>query len=84
MQTFAEPISGYWDGGLKRSFEWTVERSGGRDRRGEYSRIGSWAANYWFHVSTGKTEKQTLANARRRLSSLARRAGKDCTFVYAD
>ena len=72
-QTLAEPVNGYRDGGKKQVFEWEIDRfHGGKDKKGVFCRIGSWAANHWFNVSQGKTEKQTLANARRHLSRSAR------------
>ena len=79
-QTLAEPVNGYWDGGKKQVFDWEIDNFHfGRDKKGEFVRIGSWAANHWFNVSRGKTEKQTLANACRRLS---RSTSVESTFEY--
>ena len=68
-QTFDQAINGYWDGGAKRVFEWTIDTLpttlGHLDKR--FSRIGSWEANHYFTVKTGKNELQTLANAKRHL-----------------
>lgn len=64
--TLDRPINGYWDGGAKQVFDWSIEGTCS-DSKGQYSRIGSFSANHWFHVATGKTEKLTLSNARRRL-----------------
>ena len=81
-QTFERPIQGYWDGGAKQTFDWSVDGPVRQDKNGQFVRIGSWAANNWFHVSVGKSEKQTLSNARRRLLMLAKRAGIVCGFEY--
>ena len=83
VQTFDEPISGYWDGGRKQRFEWTIDHNlVGHDSKGTFVRVGSWSANHFFNVALGKTDKQTLANARKRLSASAKRANKQCTFEY--
>jgi hypothetical protein len=52
-----------WDGGAKRIFDWSIDRSYDDGK----SRVGSWGANHYFEVKTGKTEKATLANAKRHL-----------------
>ena len=83
-QTLDKPINGYWDGGAKSVFEWSIDGSPMRDSKGQYVRIGSWVANHWFHVAVGKTVKQTLANARRRLSAGMRRCGITGKFEYVD
>lgn len=66
-QTLNQAVPGYWDGGLKQVFEWKIETP--IYPKEGISRIGSWNANYWFEVSTGKTEKLTLANAKRHLKA---------------
>ena len=82
-QTFTIPINGYWDGGPKRIFDWHIDtHDAGADNKGSYSRVGSWEANHWFHIATGRTEKQTLANARRRLTAMAKKSNMKCTFEY--
>ena len=63
VQTLEKPIHGYWDGGAKSRFEWTISGQPKRDEKGEYVRIGSWSANFWFHVSVGKDEHATLKKA---------------------
>jgi hypothetical protein len=81
-QTLAEPVNGYWDGGKKQVFDWKIDWfHGGKDSKGTFVRVGSWAANHWFNVAQGKTEKQTLANARRRLSRSTR---VKSTFEYIE
>ena len=83
-QTLDRPIWGYWDGGEKSVFTWRIEGRPAHDSRGHYVRIGSWAANHWFHVALGKTDKLTLANARRRLLAAAKRHGVTCKFDYKE
>ena len=72
-QTLNKPTNGYWDGGAKSVFIWGIKSSPSTDSKGQYVRIGSWEANHWFHVALGKTEKLTLANAKRRLSAAMRK-----------
>jgi len=73
QQTLAKPVNGYWDGGAKRVFRWSIDKfGGGEDSRGTFVRIGSWEANYWFNVAQGKTEKQTLSYAKRHLQAITR------------
>lgn len=86
IQKFDEPISGYWDGGPKSEFSWRIENFHRpyRDTKGPYVKIGSWAANHWFMVPLGKTEKATLGNARRTLARYAAKAGRPCTFSYRE
>ena len=66
------PIPGYWDGGMKSTFNFQIDGPPQHDARGAYIRIGSWEANHWFHVTMGKTVKATLANARHRLNARAK------------
>lgn len=84
VQVFDKPISGNWDGGKKDVFRWGIDGYPQKDSKGSYAKIGSFGANHWFHVAMGKTEKQTLANARRRLSYLAKRKNMVCTFCYEE
>lgn len=65
-----KPIGGYWDGGLKRQFDFEIDSrvSVGKDKDGEYVRIGCWDANYWFHVAWSGDEKKTLANVKRKMN----------------
>ena len=82
-QTLDHPIAGYWDGGAKDRFDWCIESwSIGSDKAGQFVRVGSWEANHYFTVALGKTDKLTLANAKRHLSAMAIRKGINCTFKY--
>jgi hypothetical protein len=80
-QTFTQPINGYWDGGEKRVFDWSIDTLpttlGYLNK--EYSRIGSWEANHFFTIKTGKSELQTLANAKRHLRKTTK---VESTFEY--
>lgn len=82
IQTFTQPIHGFWDGGPRSRFEWTIRGPAQKDSKGEYVRIGSWDANHWFHVSVGKTERNTLDNARRRLQVRCKRHKAQVVFNY--
>lgn len=79
-QVFEQPISGYWDGGPKSEFHWTIDRL--KPRNNGNAVVGSWSANAWFQVKLGKTEKGTLGNARRALAARAKRYNRRCTFEY--
>ena len=79
IQTLSKPVNSiWWDGGAKQIFEWTIEEYGWSDT---IVRVGSWAANFWFNVKKGKTEKRTLANAMLKLRAITR---LESTFEYAD
>ena len=78
-QTLDKPVHGYWDGGAKQTFDWSVEGSPATDSKGQYVRIGSFAANHWFHVASGKTEKLTLSYAMKHLKASTR---YQSTFEY--
>lgn len=80
----SKPIHGYWSGGAKDTFDFGVEGSPTTDSKGRFVRVGSLAANHWFHVAVGRTEKQTLANARRRLGAAVRRQGLEYHFSYRE
>ena len=80
-QTLAYPVDGYWDGGKKQVFDWSVDDEPKTDSKGQFVRIGSFAANHWFHVALGKTVKQTLANAKRHLRTITR---VPSTFEYIE
>lgn len=83
-QTLKEAISGYWDGGGKSIFDWKIEGHEGQDSKGIFIRVGSWSANHWFNVARGKTDRQTLSNARRRLQAGAKKGNIECSFEYID
>lgn len=83
-QTLDKPIGGYWDGGAKSDFIWSIEGSPATDSKGQFVCIGSWEANHWFHVALGKTDKLTLTNARRRLSAGMRKYGITGKFDYIE
>lgn len=85
IQTFSQPISGYWDGGPKQRFTWEVDYSRqGHDSKGTFVRVGSYEANHYFNVSLGKTERATLNNARLHLAAIARVHGLPCTFEITE
>lgn len=71
-QTLIKATNGYWDGGLKQVFDWTIDGKPRINSKGQYVCIGSWDANFWFCVALGKTTKQTLANAKRHLRAITR------------
>lgn len=81
IQTLERPVHGYWDGGAKDTFEWSIQGRPQKDKDGKYVKVGSWAANFWFHVKVGKTEKYTLANARRKLQAITKIPS---TFEYRE
>jgi len=80
VQKLDKAYPGYWDGGSKQVFHWSIEhRHAGRNKKGEFVRVGSWDANTWFHVALGKTDKATLGNARRHLQAVTK---VPCEFFY--
>jgi hypothetical protein len=80
--TLERPVPGYWDGGAKDTFDFAIDSLPKRDALGPFIRVGSLAANHWFHVPLGKTPRATLGHARRRLAAQAKRAGMPCRFSY--
>lgn len=80
--TLDTPVVGFWDGGERTSFDYTLDGLPRRDRQGAYIRVGSWQANAWFHVALGTSARATLGNARRCLVARAKRAGLRCAFAY--
>ena len=80
--TMEKAIGGYWDGGAKSRFDWSIKGCMGKDAKGEYVKVGSWEANHWFHVARGKTDKQTLGNARRHLGTALKRNKLAHKFEY--
>ena len=84
IQKLEREIGGYWDGGSRSVFSWFIDGPAKSDKKGQFVRVGSMDANYWFHVALGKTEKMTLANARRKLMAMARKSGLKATFTYTE
>lgn len=79
-QTFEHPVNGRWDGGPKQEFDWEIESGTTRsDAKGKFVRVGSWAANHWFCVAVGRSERETLSFALKRLRV---RTHIPCTFEY--
>lgn len=79
-QTFTRPVHGVMLTGPYKSFDWSIDRHG----IDGYTRVGSWGANYFFGVKTGKSDRATLGNARRALANRAKHAGETCTFEYVE
>lgn len=80
--TLETPINGYWDGGAKQTFNWNIDKYASNK---DFSKIGSWEANYFFTVKTGKTDKQTLSYGKRVLSTNLRKRGiKVSKFEYIE
>jgi hypothetical protein len=71
-QKAVKPIHGYWDGGAKQVFNWSIDGRPHKDKNGEFVRVGSWEANQYFHVAKGKTDKQTLSYAKRHIEKISR------------
>lgn len=83
LQRFNQKIGGYWDGGLKNEFIWEIERELYPQKN--QVRVGSWGANYWFHVAVGKSDKLTLSYAKKHLLTRANRLKNNpCIFQYID
>lgn len=78
VQILDEPVYGYWDGGKKQRFDWEITNVF-EDDKGGFVRIGSWAANMWFCVALGKTEKLTLSYAKKHLKAITKIPS---TFYY--
>jgi hypothetical protein len=84
VQTFKESINGFWDGGEKKRFIWSIQGPVRTDGKGQYVKVGSFEANHWFHVSVGKTDKATLGNARKVLARGAAKSNKVVEFEYTN
>lgn len=80
-QIFEKEVNSCGGGCAKRFFDWQIDSTPKEDKKGEFVRIGSFAANYWFHVSLGKTPKQTLSYAKRHLRA---RTTVPCQFAYVE
>jgi len=80
-QRLAKPVYGYWVGGAKQVFDWGIEGQPATDSKGQYVRIGSFAANHWFCVALGKTTKLTLSYAKRHLRAVTKIPS---TFEYVE
>lgn len=74
-------IDGYWDGGMRDTFDWSIDQRK-EDSKGKYVRVGSWDANYWFHVAEGRTDKETLKFALQVLKVKFRRFGVSIEHKY--
>lgn len=80
-QTLEKPVNGYWDGGAEDTFDWEIESEPKKDKKGYFVKIGSFAANHWFHVALGKTDKLTLSYAKKHLKRVTR---IPCKFEYVE
>lgn len=81
VQTLEKPVYGYWDGGLKQRFEWSIKGKPQIDSHGVYVRVGSFDANFWFSVAVGKTDKLTLSYAKSRIKAFTK---VPSTFEYVE
>lgn len=78
--TLSNPVGGYWDGGKKDTFYFKVDQ----DFSDGMSQVGSWEANAFKEVKTGKSEKSTLAKIRPFLIKWVWRLGVTAKFDYVD
>jgi len=62
-------------------YRFTIDGTPQRDKRGRFIKVGSFAANLWINVAMGKTEKQTLANAKRKLTAMLKK-NPNLTFTF--
>lgn len=83
-EIYDKPIHGNWDGGVKQVFDFTLERDPQKDKDGWYVRVGSFNKNFWFHVSVGKTEKQTWGNVKRRLTTWNKKETVKTRYEYVE
>ena len=68
-QTLEKPVQGFWDGGPKQVFDWSVSPLGSMLND---VRVGSYTANMFFTVRRGKSLKLTLSYAKRHLKAITR------------
>ena len=80
-QTLEKPVDGFWDGGQKQQFNWSIQSNPHTDSKGQFVKIGSWEANHWFCVALGRTDKLTLANAKKHLKATT---SIPSDFMYID
>lgn len=78
--TLSKPIGGFWDGGRKSVFTWSIYKhsdSGGKVQ------VGSWEANQWVRVGSKGTDKQILSRAKTKIyTGLKRNLPKDITYTF--
>ena len=77
-----EAISGFWDGGKKRFFDFTIEKPISSDLKGKYVKIGCYDMNYWFNVAWSGSQKKTFANVKRKFAHKFKRQGIKSTWSY--
>jgi hypothetical protein len=65
--TFDKPEYGFWDGGARKSGDFTPRP------RDEFIRWGSWELNFWFETGKGRSMVQAASFARRYLMNHCRR-----------
>lgn len=73
-------VSGYWDGGSRKVFWFSIDHN----FLNKTSKVGSFSANFWKIVKTGKTDKQTLSYIKPTLRLFARQHETTCTFEYVE
>jgi hypothetical protein len=76
-----KPFGGYWDGGPKDTFDLTLGRIQ-EDAKGKFQKIDCYDANYWFHVSKGKTDKITLINGLNHIRHMFKRENIGFTYSF--
>lgn len=69
--TTGSPIVGYWDGGAKSRFEFTLDAVL-KDDKGRFAKWGSWQANFWFTCGYGRSLKHAARIAATKLARLFR------------
>ncbi len=78
------PINGYWDGGAKKSFAYSIHGNPHKDSKGYFVKVGSFSANNWFNVACAKTVKGTLGNVRRKFATAFKNQGIKAQFSYVE
>lgn len=78
-QKWSKPVTGALGAGPYTTWDWSIDR-----RWPDVTRVGSWQANYYFPVATGKSDRDTLSHAKQALVARARRVEETCTFEYIE
>lgn len=70
--TFNEPMYGYWDGGKKSGGEFHPQPWNGGVHPGKDCTIkwGCFDLNFWFNCGSGRSWKEAVAIAKRRLQHI--------------
>jgi len=71
---FKEPVNGFWDYGPKQTLVFSADSNFIRKGKMKW---GSWEGNFWFWCGCGRSEREAISIAIRKLKRFTRKSNPE-------